>query len=374
METETLIVGAGPAGLAVGACLRRAGRGFVMVERAPALAASWRRHYQRLHLHTAKRHSGLPFLPMPAHYPTYVPRAQVVEYLEAYAREFRLEPCVGEEVERATPTEAGWQVQTSRATRRARNLVIATGFNRVPFRPRLPGEERFAGELTHSGDYRSGAPYRQRRVLVVGLGNTGGEIAIDLVEQGAAKVELSVRGPVHVVKRDLLGMPTQELTIMNAWLPTKVLDATFGMLARMVVGDLSKWGIQRPQLGIASTVAQQRRIPLIDVGTIDLIRAGKINVRPDVRELGPDGVTFVDGTTGDYDALLLATGYRPGVEAFLEGAERVLDPQGYPLVHGRESALPGLYFVGFHSPITGMLREIGIEARRVAATIAAQAL
>ena len=373
MGDETLIVGAGPAGLAVGACLRRAGRTFAIVERERDLAPAWRRHYERLHLHTVKRHSALPFMPFAAADPTYVPRARVVSYLEDYARTFELAPELGVAVERIEPKGGGgWRVTTSRGAREHRFVVIATGYNDTPNRPVLAGEQVYGGKILHSADYRSGAPFAGKRVLVVGSGNTGGEIAVDLVEHGAAAVEMSVRGPVHVVARDPFGMPAQVLGIATAWIPAAARDPMFSLLVKMTVGDLSRWGLHAPDEGIVAQLERTGRIPLIDVGTIAMLKAGKIAVRPDVRELVAGGARFVDDSIADYDAIVLATGYRPRLAALLPNSGAgVLDERGLPRRHGRESELPGLFFVGFRTPITGMLREIGREARRVAKAIAA---
>lgn len=372
MGDETLIVGAGPAGLAVGACLRRAGCKFTIVERERELAPAWRRHYERLHLHTVKRHSALPFLPFAADDPTYVPRARVVSYLEDYARAFELAPELGVAVERIEPKGGGgWRVTTSRGEREPRFVVIATGYNDSPNRPALAGEAAFAGKILHSADYRSGAPFAGKRVLVVGSGNTGAEIAVDLVEHGAAAVEMAVRGPVHVVARDPFGLPAQLLGIATAWIPVAARDPMFSMLVKMTVGDLSKWGLSAPAEGIVAQLERTGRIPMIDVGTVALVKAGRIVVRPDVKELIGGGARFVDASAGEYDAIVLATGYRPRLAALLpKGGEDVLDERGLPRRHGRESELPGLFFVGFRTPITGMLREIGREARRVAKAIA----
>ena len=374
MRTETLIVGAGPAGLAVGACLRRAGRELAIVEREAAVGSTWRRHYERLQLHTVKRHSALPFRPFPDQDPKYVPRARVVDYLEDYARAFELAPTFGVNVERVEPmADGGWRVETSAGARECRFLVIATGYNHTPHRPALAGQERFAGTLLHSADYKSGAPFAGRRVLVVGSGNTGGEIAVDLVEHGAAAVEMCVRGPVHVVRRDPFGMPAQVLGLATAWIPVGARDPMFNLLVKMTVGDLSKWGLRPPDEGIVAQLQRTGRIPLIDVGTIDLLKAGKIVVRPDVRELTAGGASFTDGATADYDAIVLATGYRPQLAGLLPRDADVLDERGLPRHSGRESELPGLFFVGFKTPITGMLREISREARRVASAIARRA-
>jgi indole-3-pyruvate monooxygenase len=371
VRTETLIVGAGPAGLAVGACLRRAGRELAIVDREHEVGSAWRRHYERLHLHTVKRHSALPFRPFSADDPQYVPRARVVAYLEDYARAFELAPELGVDVEHVAPLpDGGWRVETSAGARECRFLVIATGYNHTPHRPELAGRERFGGTLLHSAEYRSGAPFAGKRVLVIGIGNTGGEIAIDLVEQGAAAVELCVRGPVHVVVRDPFGMPAQLLGLATRWIPVAVRDPMFSLLVKMTVGDLSRWGLRPPDEGIVAQLERTGRIPLIDVGTIALVKSGKIVVRPDLGELTATGARFADGAVADYDAIVLATGYRPGLESLLPRGADVLDERGLPRQSGRESALPGLFFVGFSVPITGMLREIGREARRVAATIA----
>jgi indole-3-pyruvate monooxygenase len=369
VTTETIIIGAGPAGLAVGACLRRGGRDFVILEREAEVGSAWRHHYERLHLHTAKRHSALPHRPFPRDWPTYVSRERFVAYLEEYARAFDLSPRFGEAVVRAQPTDAGWRVETSLGVHEARCLVVASGYNRAPHRPPFAGEERFSGEIIHSAQYRNGDAYRGRRVLVVGAGNTGAEIALDLRERGAATVDLCVRGPIHVIRRDILGVPAQVLGILTAWIPVAVLDVLFRWLVALVVGDLSRWGIRCPEDGIVAQINRLGRIPLIDVGTIAEIKRGRIGVRPDIRALTVHGAEFSDGATADYDAIVLATGYRPRLDAFLERAAEVLDERGYPRRCGRETELPGLFFVGFHNTVTGLLREISREATRVAAAI-----
>jgi cation diffusion facilitator CzcD-associated flavoprotein CzcO len=342
----------------------------VILDRAAEVGSAWRRHYERLHLHTAKRHSSLPYRPFPREWPTYISREQFVSYLEEYARAFELAPRLGETVTRAQPRDRGWRVETSAGVHASRFLVIASGYNAIPHRPMLGGEERFKGNIVHSSGYRSGEPYRDQRVLVVGAGNTGAEIAIDLREHGAKSVDLCVRGPIHVVKRDLLGIPSQVLAILTSWIPVRVLDVIFRGLVALTVGDLSRYGLRRPREGIVAQIDRLGRIPLIDVGTIRLIRKGEIRVRPDIRELTAGGAIFTDGAPAQYDAIVLATGFRPRLDAFLDRAGAVLDARGYPRRCGREAELPGLFFVGFHNAVTGLLREISREAKNVAAEIA----
>jgi indole-3-pyruvate monooxygenase len=189
-ETDTIIVGAGPAGLAVGATLRRANVPFVMLERAERVGASWHSHYERLHLHTPKRYSALPHRPFPAAYPTYPSRQQVWEYLEDYARAFDLRPEFGNEVDRCVRRNDGvWEVTTNAGIYRSRQLVIACGWQRDPNLPCWPGMDSFPGPILHSRDYVNGEQFRGRRVLVVGFGNSGAEIALDLAEYGARCAE-----------------------------------------------------------------------------------------------------------------------------------------------------------------------------------------
>jgi indole-3-pyruvate monooxygenase len=371
MQTETLIVGAGPAGLATAACLRRAGRDFVIVDGASAVGSSWRRHYERLHLHTARSHSGLPHRPMPRDWPTYVPRERFVTYLEDYARAFELAPLFGERVTHAEPLNGkGWHVTTSAGEHEARHLVVASGYNAVPHRPALPGQLRFCGKLAHSSDFRNGEPYRGKRVLVVGAGNTGAELALEMSEKGAASVDLCIRSKIHVITRDALGLPTQVMAAMTLWIPLPLRDLIFRGLMRVLVGNLSRWGIHAPDEGILAQIVRLGRIPLIDVGTIGAIREGRIKVRGDIQELTENGARFADGAEGSYDTVVLATGFRPKLDAFLARTVEVLDERGYPRLRGRETELPGLYFVGFEMGEAGHLRQIGIEARRVAAAIA----
>ncbi len=186
METDTdvVVIGAGPAGLAVGACLRARGVPFVILEQASAVGSTWRRHYDRLHLHTVARFSALPRMGWPASVPMYPSRAEVVDYLERYARHFALEPRFGQRAARARRDGARWVVTTPGGEHSGRALVIATGYNRVPNVPAFPYRERFGGAILHSSEYRSGAAYRGRRAIVVGLGNSGGEIALDSLGVG----------------------------------------------------------------------------------------------------------------------------------------------------------------------------------------------
>jgi indole-3-pyruvate monooxygenase len=368
-ETGTVIVGAGPAGLAIAACLRRARRPFVILEQSDSVGASWRKRYRRLHLHTAKAHSALPHLPFPREHPRYPSREQVIEYLELYARHFELQPRLGQGVTAVRRADDGvWTTTAGAAAYRSRQVVICTGHSGVPFRAHWPGENAFSGEVLHSSSYDSGERFTGKRVLVVGIGNSGGEIAIDLVEHGAAAVDIAVRSPVNVVPRDILGMPIQRSTILLSGLPLWLRDGIGRLVSRLVFGDLRRIGLRTPAEGPVTQIIKRGKIPLIDVGTIALVRAGKIAVLPDVERFESGAIHFSDGAVRPYHAVVLATGYRPSVAPLLADPTAV-DDRGYPRALAA-AELPGLSFVGFRSPATGLLRQIAIDARMVAAQIA----
>lgn len=368
-DADVLVVGAGPAGLAVSACLRAHGVPHAVVERAAEVASSWRRHYTRLHLHTVKEYSSLPGMPWPAGTPRYPSRDQVVDYLSAYARLHAETPRLGVEVRQVRRVDDRFRVETSVGVLHPRAVVMATGYNGVPNVPDIPGLASFDGPVVHSRDYRDPAPFVGRRTLVVGCGNSGAEIALDLAEQGVS-VAMVVRGPVHVVPRDLFGRPSQKTAVLMSRFPVGMRDAIIGPVLRLVVGDLSAWGITRPAIGPQRLIESQGRVPILDIGTIAMVKNGRIRVVPGVRAIDRDRVHFADGSGGNFEAIVLATGYTTGLGRVIGGFEAIADSRGRPHRFGQETAIGGLYFVGFRNPPTGALREIALEAPRVAAHIA----
>jgi cation diffusion facilitator CzcD-associated flavoprotein CzcO len=367
MDSDTVVIGAGPAGLAVAATLIANGRPPLVIEKADAVAASWRAHYERLHLHTVKELSALPGLPFPRGQPRYVPRKGVVDYLAAYAARAGIAPRFGEEAIAITREGDGWRIETrSGQAFRSRAVVVTTGANQHPNVPALEGRDAFAGSVLHSGDYRNAERFVGQRVLVVGMGNTGAEIALDLAEHGVAAM-LSVRSPVNIVLRDVLGRPTQKTSILLSRLPTKLGDALASVLARVTVGDLRRLGLRRSPISPLRELREHGRTPVIDVGTLARLRSGDIGVRPGIRRLRAGGVEFVDGVVAPFDAILLATGYRAGVEALFPGTAVPVDGSGLPTQLVGEGPLAGIYFVGFDTRQPGgLLRTIAAQALAVA--------
>lgn len=373
-RSEVVVIGAGPGGLAAGAALRQAGVPAVILERAEAVGASWRGHYDRLHLHTVRWLSGLPGLPIPRREGRWVSRDAFIAYLESYARHHRLEVRLGIEVHALATTGESWRVATSRGDLPAAGVVVATGYNRVPHLPRWPGAEGYRGRLLHSSSYRSGAEQRGRDVLVVGAGNSGAEIAVDLIEQGAARVRLSVRTAPNVVRRTVAGViPTQLISMALRPLPLPVSDALARATARLTVGDLTRFGLPAAERGIYTQIVRDRQIPILDAGFIAALRAGRIEVVPAVEGFDGASVLLRGGGRIEPEVVIAATGFQPGLEALLHDLG-LLDANGFPRVHGATTApqAPGLHLIGFTNPPTGNLREMARDARRIARALRAR--
>lgn len=362
---DAIVVGAGPAGLACAATMRRAGLNVAVIEKADSVGAVWRRHYDRLHLHTDRNHSGLPGMPMPSDYPAYPSRAQMVAYLESYAARFDIRPIFDTEVSGIGRDGAQWRADTALGPIAAPAIVIATGIAAAPYRPSWPGQETFSGRVIHSSEYRNPDACAGKRILVVGFGNSGGEIALDLANAGI-DVALAVRGPVQILPRDLLGFPILSWAILYRRLPARLVDFINAPVLRLAVGNIERLGLRRAAKGPRRMVEEDGRVPLIDIGTLARIRDGSIGIRGGIDRFTSDGVAFADGTAESFDAVILATGFRPDLRRLIPDVEAVFDEHGMPLVTGHATAAPGLYFCGQITVPTGQLREIGIEAQRIA--------
>lgn len=368
MAAPTVVVGAGPAGLAVAAMLRARGVETVVLEREGMPGASWHGHYASLRLHTVRSLSGLPGMRIPRREGRWVAREAFAAYLERYAAERRIDVQTGIGVLRVDPVPDGFELATTAGPLPAAAVVVATGRDAVPFIPPWPGSETFPGALLHSHEYRDAGPFAGARVLVAGAGNSGSDIALELAEGGAYGAALSVRTPPGIVPRQALGVPAQLAAIPLSHLPARLADVVAAAERRLFCGRLDELGLPRPREGVFRRHRRHGSIPILDHGFVAAVRSGRIPIVPAVEALGPGGAHLEGGDVLPVDVVIAATGYRPGLEG-LVGHLGVLDRLGLPLRHGADThpAVPGLHFAGFRNPITGALRGIGRDAADIAA-------
>jgi putative flavoprotein involved in K+ transport len=361
---EVVVIGAGTAGLAAAAQLRRRGFQPVVVERSPRVGASWRTRYDSLRLNTVRWMSGLPGTPIPRSAGRWPSRTDFVRYLERYAE--HLEVRTGVVVARVERHEDGYMLHTSAGELESRFVVVATGYDHEPLVPDWPGRDGFTGELIHSSAYRNARPFAGRHVLVVGTGNTGVELAAELLET-AASVRVSMRTPPNILRREVFGLPSTLLGRMSESSFDAVTDRTGFLLQRMLWGDLEPYGIPRPPYGIATELRVKGLGPVVDSGFVAALKRGRIQIVPAVEGFEGADVVLRGDVRVRPDVVIAATGYRSGLEE-LVGHLGVLLPNGRPAINGGRThpSAPGLFFNGYWLPLSGQIPALRRSSRALA--------
>ncbi|KAI3459594.1 hypothetical protein Pfo_016257 [Paulownia fortunei] len=321
-----VIVGAGPSGLAVGAGLKQQGVPFVILERANCIASLWQnRTYDRLKLHLPKQFCELPYIPFPENFPEYPTKHQFIDYLESYAKQFEIDPRFNESVQSAKYDETCglWRVKTVACNNPTveyicRWLVVASGENAEKVVPEFEGLHEFDGNVIHACDYISGEAYRGKRVLVVGCGNSGMELSLDLCHHNAIP-SMVVRSSVHVLPREIFGKSTFELGVtLMKWMPLWLVDKILLAAARLLLGNIEKYGLKRPSMGPLQLKNTEGKTPVLDIGTLSKIRSGDIKIVPGIKKFFHGGVELVNGEVLEIDSVILATGYSSNVPSWLK--------------------------------------------------------
>lgn len=368
-QTNTLIIGASVSGLASAACLQKHGIEYIICEKESQIATPWRNHYKRLHLHTNKSSSNLPYKKFDKAIPRYPTRQQVVDYLANYQIEFNINPIFNTEAKSVKREGDYWITETNNGTFKSKYIIVATGPFGKPKAVYFKGMDTFPGKIVHSYGYKTGNDFKGENVLVVGFGNSACEIAIDLYEQGAHP-SMSVRSAVNVIPRDVLGIPILQLSLLMTPLPPGIADAINAPLMRFLIGDITKLGLKKLPYGPLEQIHKDGTVPLLDIGTIKHIREGHIRIHGNIDYISGKTVYFTDDKKENFDAIVAGIGYyRDYAEIIYVDKNRFEDlkvctnKQKY---FGKD----GLYFCGFWIAPTGQIREITLDAQKIAKDIA----
>ena len=307
------VIGAGPCGLTAAKNLLTQGLACDVIEREPDLGGNWHfgqassSVYASTHLISSKTLTQFLDFPMPADYPHYPSHAQVLAYLRAYAEHFHLREQIqfNRTVERVEPAEQGWQVKLlgESESRSYRGIIVANGHHWEPMLPQFPG--RFTGQVLHSHDYKIPELFRNQRVLIVGAGNSGCDIAVEAARHGTA-AWLSMRRGYHFLPKFLRGLPIDlRGERLHRWgFPLWLRRMIAAFLVRAPVGSLKHYGLPAPDHRLFETH------PLVNSQLLYELGHGRIKVKPNIAELCGAEVKFADGTTEQVDVIVYATGYK----------------------------------------------------------------
>lgn len=367
---NTLIIGASVAGLSTAACLQRNKLPFTVIEQSADIATPWRNHYQRLHLHTNKRTSALPYKKFSSTVPRYPSREQVIAYLEEYSKAFDINPVFNSKALSVNKENGKWITHTNNGSFQSKYIIIATGVFSKPAAIHLPGMETFPGKILHSSQYQTGSEFKNKKVLVIGFGNSACEIAMDLYEQGAHP-SVSVRSAVNVVPREVAGIPLLEITQLLGKLPAKLADRLNKPLLNLLIGDITKLGLKKLPYGPMEQIKKDGSIPVIDIGVLNYIRNGYIKVFDGIKLISGNQVYFENGDQQAFDAIIAAIGYTTDTSCFLPLQERKTDFRK-PILQQQYFGKDGLYTCGFNVNATGLFHEIAKEAKIIAGDIASR--
>jgi cation diffusion facilitator CzcD-associated flavoprotein CzcO len=397
VSDHVLVIGAGPAGIVTGYFLQQRGVPYQIVDRASVVASTWEGLYDSLKLNTSRWFSHMPGMPFPRHYAVLPTGREYYDYVLKFVKAHRLNIQLGVDITGVKRCESGWLVESSQGNVIHPAVVIATGRYTHPYYPDIPGIETFPGQKIHAHDYHAPETFKGQRVMVVGNGPSGLDIALDIGQQNGAVCPalLSMRTGVLLRRRYPLGLHKHTWMLLLKPLPEALRNSILDKLERMTYRRGSLAGIKTIPPGQASTAAAARGPELIHA-----VQKGQvICVDAPVHVSGSD-ITLSDGTTRTVDALILATGYRPKLD-FIADLPPEVDSEGWPMrwnsqnyfpdehqltyrgtydvgqqtdakfqPHDREIAgMAGLFQVGLYYKGKGTMYNINVEAEIAAAQL-----
>ena len=378
-SAEICVIGAGCGGLVTIKSLKDKGIAVDAFELGSDLGGMWRygndnglsSAYRSLHIDSSRRNLGYPDFPIPAHLPDFLSHAEVLAYLESYAEHFGLRPHIAFRtgVKSVTPaSDQRWDVRLATGeTRRYRHVIVANGHLWDPRLPDFPGT--FDGEVLHSHHYRTPTPFEGKDVLVVGIGNSAVDIAVDLC-RNAKSVHLSTRRSAWVMPKYLMGIPVDRWSAFfgrKLRFPTPLTRMVMSRLMRLAVGNQERFGLPRP------AHPMWREHATLSQDLLPYLGHGWIKVKPDIQALQGGEVRFVDGSVQRFDAIVYATGYRTTFPFLDRSVFEVKDGADVALYRRLLAAdRPGLAFIGLVQPIGPTIPLMELQARWLAKWLAGE--
>ena len=383
---DVTVVGAGPAGLSIAYELKKAGLIPLVLERTPAIGDVWRNHYDGLRLNTGRFFSALPGSKFPPSAGTWPARDEVVHLLETFPARGGFTVQTGIDIEKVSYDADSyiWLATGNDGSQfKSRAVVMAIGTCRIPVIPEWEGRETFPGEIVHSSTFKRAQDYAGKHVLVIGSGNSAAEITSRLTEY-ASSVTISIRTPPHLLPKSVYGIPIVGIGIWLRYLPNNLVDMLLSFMQRRMIGDLTAYGLPFPPMSLTKQYAINNVVPILYGPFVDDIRAGRIKIvgsiqkisGPTVHALRAVGITQDDHSTTialEPDVIVAGTGFRTGISELVQ-IPNITDEKGRSKISGDQELeeAPRLYFIGQINPLSGQLREIRVEAGKIARKIRKQ--
>ncbi len=383
---DVAVIGSGPAGLSAAYELKRLKLNPLVLEKTAAVGDVWRNHYDGLHLNSGRVLSRLPGSPFPRSAGSWPSRDEVIRILETFPERGEFTVRTGIEIEKVEYDRLRdiWSITSHGGEKfESRAVVVATGGAHTPVIPKWKGAETFSGEIIHSSKFKNARIYAGKNVLVVGSGNSAAEIASRLVEH-AKSVTLSVRTPPHILPKSILGIPLVGIGLATRYLPAAWVDGILYALRRLFIDDLTPYGLPFPTSRVSQQFTRTQVVPILYHPFVDDIRARRIRVVGQIRKIEGQIVHTLNSVETEpreqlneialnVDVIVAGTGFRTGLTELIQ-IPGITNSEDRPVALGDQefAGAPRLYFIGHVNPLSGQLREIRLEAGRIARKIRKQ--
>ncbi len=372
MASRYCIIGAGYSGLGVARAFQEAGLDYDIFEQNADIGGNWLNGvYDSTHIISSRNSTGYEEFPMPANYPDFPSRQQVLDYLCAYADRYDLRRAIqfSTRVERVEPLDSqglgGWRVRLDDGrVLDYSGVIVCNGHHWDRRIPHYPGT--FSGKTLHSKDYKNASDFEGERVLVVGAGNSGCDIAVEAaLSKSVKEVAISMRRGYYFIPKTIAGLPVAEMDL--PWLPVSVQKRIIKLALALIVGPNPRYGLPRPDHDLFD------RHPIVNSQLLYFIRHGLITPRPDIARLDGRQVHFVDGSCMEADTIVWATGFNVSFP-FLDHTLFTWE-HGYPrlVAHMLIPGWANLYIFGLLQPRGGAGPLISRGARLLSELVQCQA-